>query len=104
MMIVARVNSTMIAVRANAMKDTLGLPVIWISMNVVLSHLSVREVAYATTLMEASLVCVQHLALKSAMLVVAVLVLGEVPVVAMVQMILPVSVHLGTAVNAVKTS
>lgn len=103
MMIVVRVNSTMIAVRVNAIKDTLGLPVIWISMNVVLSHLSVREVAYATTLMEASLVRVQHHALKSAMLVVAVLVLGEVPVVAMVQMILPVSVLLGMAVNAVKT-
>ena len=104
MMIVARVNSTMIAVGVNAMKDTLGLPVIWISMNVVLSHLSVREVAYATTLMEASLVRVQHLALKSAMLVVAVLVLGEVPVVVIAQLILLVSVHLGMAVNAVKTS
>lgn len=102
MMIAVRVNSTMTAPPAYVMMGTLGLPVIRISMNVKLFHLSVREGAYAATPQEASLVHVRHHALMAVMLVVAAPVLGEAPVVAMVQMILPVNVHLGILVNAVK--
>ena len=104
MMIVVRVNSTTTALPVHVIVDILGLPVILISMNVKLFHLSVREGAHAITLMEASHVHVQHHALMTVMLVAAAPVLGEAPVVAIVLMSSPVIVHLGILVNAVKNS